>query len=213
MKNTNPKHTGIAVIESKWAPRSNVSVRGLFELISDIYCGNPNSYHYEMANSRASIEEAIPRIGALKHCKILSINAHGSKDHVNFDNDDNFSREELKICLNAIRGSKFTGLHLGACSLGSYELASYLFQEKVDLKWIARYGKDVSWIDSAAFDFLFFNEMLRKRKGKIPPHKHLMKSAERIKKIAGELARELGFGLYTPNQNKLGAKNLLLPNS
>ena len=44
-------HTGIAVLESKWWPNRNTSIRPLFDMVAEITKEDPHAYHYEMAGS------------------------------------------------------------------------------------------------------------------------------------------------------------------
>ena len=52
----------LAVVESRWWEKGNVSVRGLFEVIAAILKAGPDAYHYEMFNNRDSLKEIVPRI-------------------------------------------------------------------------------------------------------------------------------------------------------
>lgn len=65
----------LAVIESRWWRQGNSSVRGLFDVLADIHEDNPASYHYEMFNNRASLNEIVRR-AARRHDNIY-IGAHG----------------------------------------------------------------------------------------------------------------------------------------
>lgn len=202
-------HTGIAVLEARWWAKSNLSVRPLFDLIADIHCSNPHAYHYEMINSEAAAKEAIPRIGRLKHCKYLYIAAHGDADGIYLGGDERLSRTELKNRLNAIEGSKFVGLYLGACSFGTKVLADHLFSGGVSLRWIAGYSKSPNWIDSSSLDLLFFNALLKKPRKGDTSAKHFRKVARRIATSAGGLTKALGFGLYGRSPKTGKARDIL----
>lgn len=189
--------TRIAVIESKWFTKQNVSVRGLFDLISDLHYDTPHNYHYEMAMSAAAMKEALPRIGALKGCSYLYIASHGDVDGVHLYNGDIIKLPDFRKLLCRVRetpGSKLTGLHLGSCFVGSLEMAEYLYKKDIGLRWVAGYNKKINWISSSALDMLFFSELVAKGSGSsLGLIKHV---AERIRVGSPGLVDELGFGIF-----------------
>lgn len=93
------KHTGIAVIEGTWWRKHNTSIRGLFDLVADIACGNPHGYHYEMANSEAALKEVIPRIASYRECRYLCLSMHGDYDGIYTLSEERLSRAELRNLL------------------------------------------------------------------------------------------------------------------
>ena len=98
--------TGIAVLEGRWWPDTNVSARGLFDLIAELSCGNPHGYHYEMANSEAAFKESIPRIASYSKCRFLCIATHGDENGLYMMNNDKFSRTELRNILVNIKKTR-----------------------------------------------------------------------------------------------------------
>lgn len=204
------QHTGLAVLESNWWRKSNVSVRGLFDLAANIACENPNAYHYEMANSEAAIKEAIPRIASYRECKYLCIATHGDEHGFQLLNNDKLSRTELRnllVRVHETKGSKLRGLHLASCLFGTENLANFLFQGSHGIHWIAGYEEEVDWIDSSALDLLFFNELLY-GDGETE-NQRIRRTADRLLKIASGLVTELGFGIFIRTQKTGHAKNLL----
>ena len=203
------RHTRIAVIESNWWRKSNVSVRGLFELIANIACENPNAFHYEMANSRSAMKEAIPRIGSYRECRYLYIATHGDEHGLSLLNGDSFPKRTLRDCLVQIRKtpqSRLRGLHLGSCLFATNSLASYLFHEDVGINWIAGYSEEVDWLQSSALDLLFFNELM---KFDDSAEVRVIRSvAEEICRLARSLSSELGFGIFARKSGG-GILNLL----
>ena len=63
--------TKMAVVEGKWFENQNISVRGLFDLVSDINFDSPHNYHYEMFNNDAALQEIMVRLA--KKDKIYNI--------------------------------------------------------------------------------------------------------------------------------------------
>lgn len=203
--------SGIAVIESTWWRGSNVSVRGMFELIADIGYDNPHDYHYEMANSAAALKEAIPRIALDRKCKYLCLAMHGDEAGIVTLNDNRLSRSALKKLLVDIKstsGAKLRGIYLSCCLVGTAALADYLFREDVGVSWIAGYSTEADWIESSALDFLFFNTLVRTRDEATDIQK-IHSVAARLRKAAPGLIEDLGFGIYVRKQATGGAKNLL----
>ena len=56
--------TKMAVVEGKWFKDQNISVRGLFDLVSDINFDSPHNYHYEMFNNGAALQEIMERLAS-----------------------------------------------------------------------------------------------------------------------------------------------------
>lgn len=205
-------HTGIAVLESGWWRKSNVSVRGLFELIANLSTGNPNAYHYEMANSEVAIKEAVPRIATYRECRYLTLAMHGDEQGKTLTllNGDELTKRELRDLLVEIhrtQGAKLRGLHLGSCYFGTDDLADYLFRSDIGINWIAGYSKEIDFIESSAMDLLFFNELLRW--SDVTEIQRIEQVASRVSEIAPGLVSSLGFGIFTRKRAVGGAKNLL----
>lgn len=206
---TKNKHTKIAVVESTWWQGRNTSVRGLFELVADINCNNPHSYHYEMANSEAALKEIIPRIGRYKNCKYLYLAMHGNENGLHLLNEERLSRSELRNLLKKIeaeQGSSLKGIYLGSCLFGTEKLAEFILTEDVGINWIAGYCEEVSWIKSSALDLLFFNELILEDDGS--EIARINRTAEDLLDTASGLVKNLGFGIYTRKRGG-GIKNLL----
>ncbi|MBX9651062.1 MAG: hypothetical protein K2X57_28835 [Xanthobacteraceae bacterium] len=202
--------TGIAVIESNWWRGSNVSVRNLYDLIAEISCKNPNSYHYEMANTEAALKEAIERISSYRDCRYLSLAMHGDGNGLRPGNE-NLSRTELRNVLKRIRkkrGAKWNGIYMGTCLFGTHELAEFIFQAEVGIRWIAGYTEAIGWIESSAMDLLFFNELLNTEGTET---QRIGSVANKLLTLAPGLVQNLGFGIYVRKQRTGGAKNLLVP--
>lgn len=204
------RHTGLAVVESKWWADKNTSVSGIFDLISDIFLANPHHYHYEMISGKRAAKEAIPRIAADPTCSILYVAAHGEPDGVCWHNGEKLSRIEFRHIFKTIRetrGAQLSGIHFACCTFMNKDTADYLFHENICPWWVAGYSNYVDWLDSTALDMLFFRSLMMQRKGT---------DLSRIKAVAADLLekcpgliRELGFGIYIRKPGTGGAKNLL----
>ena len=206
-------HTGIAVLEGKWWKNSNISVRSMFDLVSELAAENPHAYHYEMANSLPAIYEAIPRIMRIPKCKYLCIATHGDAGKLSLFNNDCLSTHDLRtILIDAERSrgrkSRCVGLYLSSCLVGTLEIARFMFEREIGLTWIAGYTKEIDWLQSAAMDMLFFSELVYAEKSS--RKKTIRDVSERLKINAQGLIEELGFGIYIQSRRHGGAQNLLM---
>lgn len=209
-------HTHIALLESRWRDDSNITMRNLFELIADIATNNPNSFHYEMANTVEAVKEAIPRIASYRKCRYLCIGTHGDDGGLQFGKDHKLTRTELRNILKSIEvtdGSRLDGIYLSSCAFGTQKLANFLFEPAIRPVWIAGYAEYVNWIESSALDLLFFNELMRYEGTTDSPLQLIEKVAEKLLKTAPDLVRHLGFGIYRRKRgNGGGAQNILRSN-
>ncbi len=207
-------HTGIAVVESKWWPNSNVSVRALFDLVADLATDNPHRYHYEMASSEVALKEAIPRIARDPVCRYLCLAMHGSHEGLALMNGEVLKRVEIRNLLDRIRttrGASLSGLHLATCEFGTHAVAEKLFSSQTKLVWVAGYTEEIDWIESSALDLLFFNCLVRLRRTKLTELQKIQRVADELNRYVGGLVRELGFGIYVRKQRTGGVKDLLAP--
>lgn len=201
----------LSVVESKWFKRKNTSVKGLFDLIADLHCENPNEYHYEMAMSEEALKEAVPRLGSDNQVRWLYIATHGDADGLHLANGDVFSRTKLRNLFRQIKdtpGSKLHGLFLGSCLFGDEALADFLLGPDVDLAWVAGYGEEVDWIESSTLDFLFFNTLLKYRDVE-KTERQLIEAvaSELVDRVPG-LILDLGFGIHVRKRGG-GIENLV----
>lgn len=207
------EHTGIGVLESIWWRKRNTSVRGLFDLISDLNCGNQHGYHYEMVNCTAAAKETIGRFGRMREIKYAYIATHGDHNNLIFEiNDQKLKRSDLRSILHEIKqinGSTLKGLYLGACSIGSKKVADYLFEGDICVNWICGYKEQVDWVKSSAFDMLFFNELINRSEGKTEMQT-IQCVSNYIRDNAMGLAIQLGFGIFVRKQKTGGSKNILI---
>lgn len=192
------KSTNIAVIESRWWDDSNTSVRGTFDLISDILYDSPHYYYYEMANSEVAMKEALYRVATRRSCKYLCLATHGYEDGLQMHNGDVLSRAEIRNILLKVTdapNTKLHGLHLASCSFGTERLAEFIFKESVSLEWISGYGEEVNWLDSTAMDMMFFSELVSDDRNETPKER-IWRTAINLHKKAGGLIDQLGFGIF-----------------
>jgi hypothetical protein len=193
------KNTGIAVLEAQWWKGRHTSVRGLFDLISDLsFDGREDRYHYETISSEVAARDAIARMGAMRGIHYLYIACHGSERGLHLSESDMLSRTELANDLASIANtnqSRLFGVHLGACSFGIEETAQ-LAIAKGDLVWLAGYDTEVDWLKSSALDMLFFNELIDLDFDRHSQFTAIKYVADMIRQAAPGLVNELGFHIW-----------------
>jgi hypothetical protein len=195
-------HTRIAVIETRWSRNQNVSVRPLFDLLSESWCAQPHGYHYEMAGSAAAAREAVGRVAGDERCRALYLAMHGVEQGLTLHNGETLSVAELAACLDRAQRSSDAPLHglfLSACQIGSRAAALTLLSSRngraAPLHWLAGYDRTVNWIDTIALEALFFNAWIPHQENNTPGYAAAF-AAERLARDAGGLVRSLGFRLF-----------------
>ncbi len=190
------KSINIAVLESRWWEGKNTSVRGMFDLLSDLYCDNHHAYHYEMCNSGAALKEALSRyVNKDEDTHYISIASHGSETGLSLYNKDSISRAEIRNILKRDSSNRaVAGIHFGSCLFGTEELAIFLHAEDISPWWIAGYGATVDFVKSTMLDLLFFQELLN-HKRKDPVRQIHEVSQSLIETVPG-LIKALDFGVY-----------------
>ncbi|WP_294540788.1 hypothetical protein [uncultured Rhodoblastus sp.] len=153
----------LAVIEGKWAEKfgelpRNISVKPMFDFLSDILKSNQHAYQYEMVSDLHSLQFTIQRICQDAEIKIIYIGTHGTKNTIDFINE----RVNYKIFGDMIveqlhrSNKKIDGLYLGACLIGNKRVAKYILEKTSNIKWIAGYSDEIDFTISSCFDLLFF---------------------------------------------------------
>jgi hypothetical protein len=202
----------LAVVEGKWGKRTNVSVRSLFDVLTDINFGTPHAYVYEMFCDADALNNIIARMGADEQVRYLYIGAHGSDNSISGSGGP-VSRARLKNSLVKLlnNGHVIDGVFLGTCFLGNEENAEFLLTPPSDpnppVKWVAGYTTCIDWIDSSVLDLLFWNKFFESDG---TPVERIEETAQEVKKMAPGLASALGFCIYTRKRGPgRGVKNLM----
>ncbi|MGP0059791.1 MAG: hypothetical protein ACLPID_10945 [Beijerinckiaceae bacterium] len=197
------KHSNLCVIESRWWQSRNTSVRGMFELLSDLHTGSHHGYEYEMVNSRTGFQESVGRLLQYERCNYLYIATHGEESGLAMFNDDGISRAVIRNLLKKHQEERnLVGLYLGSCSFLQPELVEFLYEEDISPWWIAGYSRKIDWIDSTALDFLCFNKILSEERNLSDnPVKLIRKVAKQLSAECGGLIRKLGFQIYLCEQH------------
>ncbi len=206
------KMLDLAVVESRWWERGNVSVRGLFDLIASIQKGNPDAYHYEMFNNAASFEEIVYRVAWKDHIRHLVIAAHGDENGIygaEADENENnrISRAQIRRVLRGVSEGDLDGLYLGTCLTGNDDTVEFLMNG-TSLNWIAGYSSTIGWLEGSAVDLYFWTTYYKTR--------NVGGEDQRIRRVAGRmnsmknLCSNLGFDIFVRGDEANGGVQGLL---
>lgn len=195
--------TKIAVVEGKWFASRNISVRSLFDLISDINTCSSHNYHYEMFNNGEALKEIITRLGSTNNIHNVYIAAHGNEGGIVGSNHDLISLIKIRNIVETVSNSKgkMHSIYFGSCNFGSYDnLASILIKGKCNqIRWIAGYTEEVDFMKSTILDALFWNLYIEN--GSSTPLKKIKDVCEQLRYQAPGLIEELGFKVLAWDQN------------
>lgn len=187
--------TKIAVVEGKWFKDKNISIRSLFDLVSDINFDSPHEYHYEMFNNDAAFQEIIERLAVTDSVHNLYIAAHGNKGALVGSNHVEISLAKVRNSIKRISQSdgKMHSIYFGSCSFGNQSnLESLLLSaENNQIRWVAGYTKDVDFIKSSFLDALFWNLYIRDESE--APLQKVKNVCNTLLCDVGGMVEELGF--------------------
>lgn len=201
----------LAVIEGKWSNRTNISVKGLFDILSDINFKTPHAYVYEMFCNSASLSNIVSRMGKNSSIRYLYIGAHGSDNAISCSGGK-VTRAQLKHGLSTLNAGAVEGLFLGSCLFGHKENGDFLLNppssDNPPIKWVAGYTESIDWIDSSVLDLLFWNKFFESNT--TTPVEHIEATCKAIKELAPGLINKLGFSVYARKKGPRGGIRSLL---
>lgn len=186
--------TKIAVVEGKWFKGKNTSVRGLFDLISDINCGSPHKYHYEMFNNDTAFQEIIARLASTDNIHNVYIAAHGSEEGLYGSNGKVITLTKVRNSIKKINKShgKLSSIYFGSCNFGNdTNLEDLLLNGDIQLRWVAGYTESVDFIKSSVLDALFWNLYISNNSS--TPLKKIKEVCDELLYEVPGLIKELGF--------------------
>lgn len=96
------KYPNLAVLEGHWFAGKNVSVKGVFELLSDIHFDTTHGFHYEMFNNGEAFKEIVTRLGACPGIHNLYITSHGTSGGIIGGNGEEISRVVIRNALKEV---------------------------------------------------------------------------------------------------------------
>lgn len=196
--------TKIAVIEGKWFKNKNISIRSLFDMVSDLHFESPHEYHYEMFNNGSALQEIMKRLASTDNIHHLYIAAHGSESGLYGSNED--EETSLAKVRNAIKDinkshGKLNSIYFGSCNFGHYSnLEDLLLNGNIQLRWVAGYTEEVDFVKSSVLDALFWNTYITDDSS--TPLQKILNVCESLIKEAPGLIEELGFKVLAYNGKK-----------
>ena len=200
-----PEHLGIAVFESQWYPRYQISVKPLFHFLSDVYCDRPDGFVYERFVGAQSFGEVHGYAIRQSRVRYIYIASHGEKDSIEAPNGDSISRQAIRddICRHgaAKKRNRIRGLYLAACLFGGSRTMAALFEDTGEdpnrLQWIAGYRKSVDFLESSCLDLIFWQTLLDREESS--ELRRLSATRDHVVKNCQGLVKALGFGIWVRN--------------
>jgi hypothetical protein len=193
--------TRLAVLEGKWWPDSNVSVRYLFDCIAHLRHSTPDAYHYEMFCDGAALDNVVRRVACLPSVQLVYIAAHGGSDGIAGSDGEIIKRRKLQDIFGGFARGSIEGIYFGTCFFADEDNARFLLCEegrysRMPAKWVAGYDQKVDWLKSSVLDMFFWVEYLEACDDGETPVNAVRRAADRITRCMRGLARELGFQAY-----------------
>ncbi len=146
-----------AVVEGRWWRNQNVSIKPLFDLISDLTTETPHSYHYETFGNGDSLCEILGRLSRQKNgIQHIYIASHGGEKGL-LGADDKIIT--FDFITESLKGTSFKSIFFGSCLMGRDKLARKILENCPNLNWVAGYSTKVDWIESSAMDFIYWYQL------------------------------------------------------
>ena len=204
--------SSLAVLEGKWWLGSNVSVRGLFDLICHLQYGSADGYHYEMFCDGAALDNIARRVAANPVLRCVYVAAHGSESAIYGSDETPITRAKVRNCFTGFDANALHGLYFGACTFADMANATFLLAGdgpygKGSFVWVAGFDTEVPWVESSAFDFIFWNAYINDQAGGGPSAK-VKRTASYLRKTVGALADQLGFHVWVRKRGGAGATTI-----
>lgn len=203
----------VAVIESRWEARKNVSFRAIFDLLALNYSGDQHWYEYEMVGISSALAEAIIRLTKRKRAEVLYIGAHGGSDgSIALHSGETVPAKKLAAFL-AKAGPGLRGVYLASCLTMNSNLAERILVSCPKIQWVAGYRRSVDYIDSSALDLIFFNWWCDDREEE-PPARKIIKVCDVLSRLVPGLVGQgeeegLGFAVYTRVRGAGGVRDIM----
>lgn len=196
----------LIVAEGHWSNYSNHTVKGLFDLLSDLLKSNQHSYKYAQFADPNAFNSCIKQLKNATH-KYLYIGSHGYLDGIYGANEAN----PLTYTIIKNRIANLRGLYLGTCLFGQSEILTK-FLKDTDLVWCAGYKNSVDWVDSSALDLAFWKifQIYNTQKGKKVELTMIESTLRELRSKYSSLILELGFNVAIRRKDKMGKESIEL---
>lgn len=183
----------IAVIEGKWFPNKNQTVKSFFDFICDLHFENQHAYHYEMFNNGTAFQEILPRMCKTDNVRNLYIAAHGDENGIFGSDETPISITKIKNAIRELNDTegRLHSIYFGCCLFGNGQNLHDLLTATDRLRWIAGYTKSIDFVESTVLDALFWSKYLSLDEGTALVKIKVVCDA--LKQDAGGLVARLGF--------------------
>ncbi len=151
----------LAVMETaQWYGNDQItSIKAMFHILAQIELDNPSDFLYSNFVDERSFKSTMEYFRDRAGIRYIYIGSHGQKwldDKLETPTGDTISRTEI---LNRINRMKIRGVFLSSCN--SDGIAEYVAANAPYNVWVAGYGEEVDWIQSCAFEMLFWQQVFR----------------------------------------------------
>ena len=151
----------LAVMETaEWYSNDQItSVKDMFHILVQRELGDPNGFLYSSFVNTISFNATIEyfRDTNIHGIRYVYIGCHGdgwNNDQLVTPAGDTISRTQI---LNRINRQRFRGIFLSSCNGNG--IANHIAEHAPNNIWIAGYGTEVDWIQSSAFEMLFWQQV------------------------------------------------------
>ena len=196
----------IIVVEGRWFAKQNVSVRSLFDLISDLNFDHHHAYFHHMFTDKRSFAQVVKHGAVRRGSRFLYVGAHGDEDAVYGSLSDEVegrvtAADVRKAVFDAEKdGGFYHGLFFGSCAFVNDLTATALLVAPgapQRVKWIAGYSGSPDWMLSTFLDGLFWTAILdRGYEDSNAPTRRIKNAYETVQSQAAGLVETLDFRAY-----------------
>jgi hypothetical protein len=212
-----PRAQILTILEGRWFPRIDVSVRELFVPLFTVWAPEGQSaYHYETFTNESAFRDAILHAFRPGGADTVYVAAHGDKNEIHGFHDVGISRTIIRHALKSVApGVVRRGIYFGACEFATPRNARFILEECSRVEWLAGYTTYIDWIDSSVLDLfflrhLFFPEPGRGHRKPVTTLQRLKFATARVCKYMPELARQTEFHVYVRGRGrKFGVRDLV----
>ncbi|MDL2212926.1 hypothetical protein LJC72_05775 [Bacteroides sp. OttesenSCG-928-D19] len=160
MKNTNTPERFIYCLEGNWNkhPKSNQSIKPILDLL---YTFSKIKYIYRKCPTKNEFIKGLQTFTQKRYSNytVLYIAYHGRKNRIYFGNEYITLKEIANVLEDKLNGKT---VHFGSCStLNTTEKNITDFIARTGCSFISGYQKDIEYINSTAFELLYFEIIQR----------------------------------------------------
>lgn len=192
----------LVVLEGRWYDQRNLSLKGVFDVLSDVLYDTPHGYYHEHFCDATALAAIARRVARWDDTYLLYIGAHGDEDGVfgSLDGVDGYvKRAQLRKALRDLEGS-YHGLFVASCGFLTARNAAFLLEtsfwgKRPGVRWVAGYSTPVDFLDATALELFFLNRLLADYSPK-EWVASLAAAANATRDAMPGLVRGLGFRVY-----------------